>query len=111
MYRRGFIPFWMCEMVPAGVGIMRAAANAFGSGTKERQGTISGIKASSKQIPVARMARGLAAADAAEALLDNYVSRYIQSNSYPANMEERAEMKMRAAYIVDMCRNEVNELA
>jgi 3-hydroxy-9,10-secoandrosta-1,3,5(10)-triene-9,17-dione monooxygenase len=111
MYRRAFIPFCMCELVPVVVGIMRGAADAFVQRTRERQGTISGIKAASKQIPVVRMAQGLAAADAAESLLDAYVARFMSSKSYPASVLERADMKMRAAFIVDLCRNAVNELA
>jgi 3-hydroxy-9,10-secoandrosta-1,3,5(10)-triene-9,17-dione monooxygenase len=60
---------------------------------------------------LARWAGGLWAAAAAEALLDSYVTRYMRSNGQPASLEERAEMKMRAAFIVDLCRNEINELA
>jgi 3-hydroxy-9,10-secoandrosta-1,3,5(10)-triene-9,17-dione monooxygenase len=111
MYRRPFVPFCMCELVPVVVGILRGTADAFVRRTKDRQGTISGIKASSKQIPVVRMARGLAAADAAERLLDAYVSNFKSQNAPGTTLLDRAAMKMQAAYIVDLCRNAVNELS
>jgi len=111
MYRRPFIPFCMCEVVPVVVGVMRGAATAFVQRTRERQGTISGIKAAAKQLPQVRMAQGLAAAEAAEKLLDSYLARFMAQKSEQSNLIERAEMKLRAAYITDLCRNAVNELA
>jgi 3-hydroxy-9,10-secoandrosta-1,3,5(10)-triene-9,17-dione monooxygenase len=111
MYRRPFVPFCMCELVPVVVGIMRGAADAFVKRTQERQGTISGVKASTKQVPVVRMARGLAAADAAERLLHAYLEEFKAQQASEVSLLDRARMKMQAAYIVDLCRNAVNELA
>jgi 3-hydroxy-9,10-secoandrosta-1,3,5(10)-triene-9,17-dione monooxygenase len=111
MYRRPFIPFCMCELVPVVVGITRGAADAFVQRTRDRQGTISGVKAAAKQLPQVRMAQGLAAADAAEKLLDAYLCVFMNQQAQEASLLERARMKLRAAYIVDLCRGAVNDMA
>ena len=46
--------------------------------------TISGIKAAAKQLPQVRMAQGLAAAEAAESLLDSYLPRVMPNDQAPS---------------------------
>ncbi len=111
MYQQPFIPFLMCEVVPVLVGSLRGAAMAFVERTRVRQGTISGVRAAAKQAAQMRLARGLAAADAAETLLDAYVGRYMTVRSEQLDLTDRAAMKLKAAYITDLCRNAVNDLA
>lgn len=111
MYRQPFLPFLMCEVVPVLVGALRGVAEAFVARVQERQGTISGVKAMAKQAAQMRLARGLAAADAAETLLEEYLGRYMQVRPLQYELSDRAGMKLRAAYITDLCRNAVNDLA
>ena len=111
MYRQPFLPFLMCEVVPVMVGALRGAAAAFVTRTGERQGTISGVKAAGKQAAQMRLARGLAAADAAETLLRDYLERYMQVRDGQYELMDRAGMKLKAAYLADLCRNAVNDLA
>jgi 3-hydroxy-9,10-secoandrosta-1,3,5(10)-triene-9,17-dione monooxygenase len=111
MYRRPFIPFCMCELVPVVVGITRGAADAFVQRTRDRQGTISGVKAAAKQLPQVRMAQALASAEAAEKLLDAYLVEFMGQQAQQVSLVERAQMKLRAAYIVDLCRGAVNDMA
>ncbi|MGE3771541.1 MAG: acyl-CoA dehydrogenase family protein [Gammaproteobacteria bacterium] len=111
MYRQPFLPFLMCEVVPVLVGALRGAAAAFVERVKTRRGTISGVQASSQQAAQMRLARGLAAADAAETLLDDYLQRYMRSRPTQYELLDRADMKMRASYLTDLCRNAVNDLA
>ena len=111
MYRRPFLPFAMCEVVPVLVGALRGAANAFVERVKTRQGTISGLKASGKPATQMRLARGLAAATAAETLLDDYLARFMRERSTQNDLMDRADMKLRAALLTDFCRNALNDLA
>ncbi|MBL6751145.1 MAG: hydroxylase [Nevskia sp.] len=111
MYRLPFIPFLMCEVVPVLVGALRGAADALLLRTRERQGTISGIKAATKQAPQMRLARALACADAAETLLDAYLERYLSRRADRNELLERSGMKLKAAFITDLCRNGVNDIA
>lgn len=111
MYQQPFIPFLMCEVVPVLVGALRGAAAAFTGRTRERQGTITGVKAANRQAAQMRLGRGLAAADAAETLLDAYLERYMQVRSEQNDIADRAAMKLKAAFITDLCRNAINDLA
>ena len=111
MYRQPFIPFLMCEVVPVLVGALRGAVEAFATRTLERQGTISGVKAASRQAAQMRLGRGLAAADAAEVLLNAYLERYMSVRPEQNDIADRAAMKLKASFITDLCRNAVNDLA
>lgn len=110
-YQLPFIPFLMCEVVPVLVGGLRGAAGAFVARVQARAGTISGVKAASTQAAQMRLARGLAAADAAETLMAAYVERYSAGLATRNTLEERAQMKLKAAFMTDLCRNAVNDLA
>lgn len=110
-YHLPFIPFLMTEVVPVVVGATRGAAAALLQRTRERQGTVSGIKAAAKQAPQMRLARALAAADAAETLLDDYIRRHIANRPEQNDMLDRAGMKLKGAFITDLCRNAINDIA
>ncbi len=111
MYRQPFLPFLMCEVTPVLVGALRGAASAFIARVKERQGTITGVKSAAKPAAQMRLARGLAAADAAETLLEAYLQRFTEVRPSQYALADRADMKLRAAYITDLCRNAINDLA
>jgi 3-hydroxy-9,10-secoandrosta-1,3,5(10)-triene-9,17-dione monooxygenase len=111
MYRLPFIPFLMTEVVPVLVGSMRGAADAFAQRTRERQGTISGIKAAGKQATQMRLARAIACADAAETLLDDYLVRFLARLPTRNDPIERSAMKLKAAFVTDLCRAGVNDIA
>ncbi|MFT4563005.1 MAG: 3-hydroxy-9,10-secoandrosta-1,3,5(10)-triene-9,17-dione monooxygenase [Gammaproteobacteria bacterium] len=111
MYRQPFVPFLMCEVVPAVVGALRGAVDAFAQHTRVRHGTISGAKAASKQAAQMRLARGHAAVDAAQILLDAYLDRYMRVRPEQNEILDRADMKLKAAFITDLCRNAINDLA
>lgn len=111
MYRQPFIPFLMCEVVPVLVGALRGAAQAFTERTLARQVTFTGARAASRQAAQMRVGRGLAAADAAETLLDAYLERYMRVRAEQNDIADRAAMKLKAAFITDLCRNAINDLA
>jgi 3-hydroxy-9,10-secoandrosta-1,3,5(10)-triene-9,17-dione monooxygenase len=110
MYRLPAIPFLLTEVVPAVVGQFRGAVTAFTERTRQRQGTISQVKASGKQAAQQRLGRAIAAADAAEALLDDYLRRFLAQRPEQYEPSDRAAMKLRAAHIVDLCRNSINDI-
>ena len=111
MYQQPFIPFLMCEVVPVLVGALRGAAEAFTIRTRDRQGTLTGVKAANRQAAQMRLGRGLAAADAAETLLAAYLERYMRVRDEQNHITDRAAMKLKAAFITDLCRNAINDLA
>ncbi|MEV1292681.1 acyl-CoA dehydrogenase family protein [Pseudonocardia sp. NPDC049635] len=110
MYQLPFVPFTMCEVVPVVVGALRGATAAFTTRTAERQGTISQEKAVGKQAAQIRLGRALASADAAEALLRHYVDRILDRRPTRADPGDRAEMKLRGAFISNLCRDAVNDV-
>ncbi len=111
MYQQPFIPFLMSEVVPVLVGALRGAAAAFTAHTAERQGTITGVKAAHRQAAQMRLGRGFAAADFAETLLNAYLERHMQVRAEQNDITDRAAMKLKAAFITDLCRNAINDLA
>ncbi|UGT61844.1 acyl-CoA dehydrogenase family protein [Nocardia asteroides] len=110
MYHLPFLPFAMAEVTPVVVGAMRGAADAFVDRTKARQGTLSQEKASGKQAAQMRLGRALAAADAAETLLHAFFERLTSERPEQAEPLDRAEMKLKAAFITDLCRNSLNDI-
>ena len=111
MYHRPFVPFLFCEVVPVLVGALRGAAESFLERVHGRQGTISGQRASAKPASQMRLARGLAAADAAEVLLRAYLARFESDEPDQNTVASRVAMKLQASFLSDFCRNAVNELA
>ena len=111
MYHRPLIPFLMCEVVPVVVGALRGAATAFVERVRGREGTVSGQRAAGKPASQMRLARGLAAADAAEVLLREYLRRFEAEDPSRFELGSRASMKLAASFLVDFCRNETNALA
>ncbi len=111
MYQQPFIPFLMCEVVPVLVGALRGAVDAFTLRTLERQATFTGARAASRQAAQMRLGRGIAAADAAQILLDAYLDRYMRVRAEQNELGDRAAMKMKASFITDLCRNAINDLA
>ena len=55
--------------------------------------------------------RGLAAADAAETLLAAYLERYMRVRGEQNHITDRAAKKLKAAFISDLCRTAINDLA
>lgn len=111
MYQKPFLPFLMCEVVPVLVGALRGAASAMVERTLGRRGTLNGVRFAERQLPQARVGRGLAAADAAEDLLAAYLARFENSGPEAGELPARAAMKLRGAFITDFCRNALNDLA
>lgn len=111
MYRLPFIPFLMCEVVPVLVGALRGAAQAMVARTHERHATFTGANAANRQAAQMRLGRGLASADAAETLLEAYLERYMSERAQQTELADRATMKLKAAFITDLCRNAINDLA
>jgi 3-hydroxy-9,10-secoandrosta-1,3,5(10)-triene-9,17-dione monooxygenase len=111
MYCKPFLPFAMTEVVPVLVGAMRGAANGFLRRTQERQGTISGVKAAGKPATQMRLARAIACADAAETLLDTYLDLFMADRPEQTDLFDRSTMKLKAAFISDLCRNGINDIA
>lgn len=111
MYHLPFLPFAMAEVVPVVVGAMRGATQAFVERTITRQGTLSQEKASGKQATQIRLGRALAAADTAETLLTAFFDRLTARRPEQNDPRDRADMKLRASYLTDLCRNAVNEIA
>ncbi|MFC9556224.1 acyl-CoA dehydrogenase family protein [Rhodococcus sp. NPDC056960] len=111
MYHLPFLPFAMAEVTPVVVGALRGAADAFVQRTRDRQGTISQEKASGKQAAQMRLGRALAAADAAETLLNAFFERLTAQRPEQSDPRDRAEMKLKAAYLADLARNALNDMA
>lgn len=110
MYRLPAVPFLLTEVVPVVVGQFRGAVTAFTERTSQRQGTISSVKAAGKQGAQQRLGRAIAAADSAEALLEDYLRRFLAQRPEQYEESDRAGMKLRGAHIVDLCRNSVNDM-
>ena len=110
MYQFPFIPFLMVEVVPVVTGLLRGAATAFEARVRARQGTISGAKAAEQQATQMRLGRALANADAAETLMAALIG---ELTPHPGQRDRvyRNAMKMKGAYITDLCRNAVNDIA
>ena len=111
MYQQPFIPFLMCEVVPVLVGALHGAVAAFTLRTLARQATFTGAKAANRQAAQMRLGRGIAAADAAQTLLDAYLERYMSVRAEQNELSDRAAMKLKASFITDLCRNAINDLA
>jgi 3-hydroxy-9,10-secoandrosta-1,3,5(10)-triene-9,17-dione monooxygenase len=111
MYQLPFVPFTMCEVVPVVTGALRGATDAFTVRTAQRQGTISLEKAAGKQAAQIRLGRALAAADAAEVLLRDYVERILARRPTNSDPADRAEMKLKGAFISNLCREAINDIA
>lgn len=111
MYHLPFVPFTMCEVVPVVVGALRGAAESFGLRTAQRQGTLSLEKAAGKQAAQIRLGRAIASADAAETLLQAYIDRLLARRPGYTEPADRAEMKLKGAYISNLCRDAMNEIA
>lgn len=84
---------------------------AFTLRTLERQATFTGAKAANRQAAQMRLGRGIAAADAAQTLLEAYLERYMSVRAEQNELSDRAAMKMKASFITDLCRNAINDLA
>lgn len=110
MYHLPFLPFAMAEVTPVVVGAMQGATQAFLDRTLTRQGTLSQEKASGKQAAQIRLGRAVAAAETAETLLDAFFERLVAQRPEQGEPVDRAGMKLRAAYLTDLCRNAVNEI-
>lgn len=110
MYRLPSMPFLLTEVTPAVVGQLRGAVTAFTERTRQRQGTISQVKASGKQAAQQRLGRAIATADAADALLDNYLEQLLAQRPEQYEPSDRSAMKLRAAHIADLCRNGMNDI-
>lgn len=111
MYHLPFLPFAMAEVVPVIVGATRGCTDAFVARTRTRQGTLSGVKAAGKQSAHIRLGRALAATTAAETLLDALMTNMTRPLEVQKQIDERISTKVAAAYIVDLCRNAINEMA
>ena len=57
-----------------------------------------------------RLGRTLAAADAAESLLDAFFERLTAQRPEQSDPRDRAEMKLKAAYLADLARNALNDM-
>lgn len=111
MYHIPFVPFAMCEVVPVIVGTHRGASSALLDRTRERMGTLSGVKAIDKVPAQIRMAQGIARSDMAEQMLTAMIGRITSNVSDSTEPINRAEIKLQAAMISDFCLNSVNEMA
>lgn len=110
IYRKPFLPFAMTEVVPVVVGAMRGAADALKRRIEERRGTISGARAAAKPAAQMRLARAIAQADAVEALLADFLRRFIADRPEQATLEDRGAMKLKAAFIASLCRDGINDI-
>lgn len=110
MYSLPFVPFTMCEVVPVVVGALRGATDALGVRTRERSGTLSMEKTSAKQGAQMRLGRAMGNADAAETLLEAYLTRHLARRPSHLDPSDRAEMKLKAAVITDLCRSAMNDI-
>ncbi|MGI5194118.1 acyl-CoA dehydrogenase family protein [Streptomyces sp. CA-288835] len=110
MYHLPFVPFAMAEVTPVVVGAMRGLADAFVERTRPRQGTLSHEKASGRQAAQIRLGRALAAAEAAETLWAAHLDRLTAQGPDLSDPRDRAEMKLKASYITDLCRTAVNDI-
>jgi 3-hydroxy-9,10-secoandrosta-1,3,5(10)-triene-9,17-dione monooxygenase len=110
MYRLPAVPFLLTEVTPVVVGQLRGAVTAFADRTRERHGTISGARAADGQVAQQRLGRAIAAADAAETLLDAYLRRLMTHREDRYELADRASMKLKVAQIVDLCRTAMNDM-
>ena len=110
MYHLPLLPFVMTEVVPVCTGALRGAVTALRERTLARQGTISGVKAANRQVPQMRLGRAMAAVDAVEALFAEYMRLLRRPVEELQDIGVRADMKLRASYIVDLCRNSINDI-
>jgi 3-hydroxy-9,10-secoandrosta-1,3,5(10)-triene-9,17-dione monooxygenase len=110
MYRLPSVPFLLTEVTPVVVGQLRGAVTAFTERTRERQGTISHARAAGSQAAQQRLGRAIAAADSAETLLEAYLDRLLRHRAEQYEPADRALMKLKAAHIVDLCRNAMNDI-
>jgi 3-hydroxy-9,10-secoandrosta-1,3,5(10)-triene-9,17-dione monooxygenase len=111
MYHLPFLPFAMAEVVPVIVGATRGATDAFLDRMQSRQGTISGIKAAGKQSHQMRLGRAMGTARAAEILLGALMDDMTRPLAAQKDYGDRIGTKLRAAVIVDLCRNAINDMA
>lgn len=107
MYHLPFLSFAMAEVTPVVVGAMGGMANAFVARTLERHGTLSHERASEKQSAQMRLGRALCAAGASDTLLTAALATLTPDRS---ERIDRAEMKLRSAFIANMCRDAANDI-
>jgi len=110
MYHVPFLPFGLTEAIPVVTGALRGATDALTDRTRNRVGNLSRQKAAEKQSMQMRLGRALAAADAAETLLASYMNRVTAYRPEQAEVRDRAEMRLKAAYLADLCRNALSDM-
>jgi len=111
LYHIPFIPFAMTEVAPVVVGGLRGAADALLERTRLRHGNFSGVKASTRQAPQMRLGKALAAASAAEVLLEDLMRVFDRPLAEQHKPESRIDVRLKAGFIADFCRNATNDIA
>lgn len=111
MYSRPLIPFLLGETLPVVVAAYRGAANDFKALITDRHSVQIGSKVVDKQIAQIRVGQALAGAEVAEDLLRQYV-KVLEETSVDdlKKIEQRANMRARAAMVTDYCYRGIHDL-
>jgi 3-hydroxy-9,10-secoandrosta-1,3,5(10)-triene-9,17-dione monooxygenase len=111
MYSLPVMPLLLAEVLPIIVGAYRAVVDDYKTFVEARQGPRFTTRTPSKQLTQIKVGRGLAGADLADAMWDDYLK--ILTTTPPHILREpvtRAALKARVATITDFCADGIDSV-
>ena len=112
LYRIPLLPFIYCEVMGVYVGGLDGATRAYEDIVRKKTRAHIGDKVAERQSVHVNLGQAHARLQACDALLDRLVAEtqsVAQAGGF--DIEKRLELKLRAGYINDLCRQSVNEMA
>ena len=112
LYRIPLLPFIYCEVMGVYVGGLDGATRAYEDIVRKKIRAHIGDKVAERQSVHVNLGQAHARLQACDALLDRLVAEtqsVAQAGGF--DIEKRLELKLRAGYINDLCRQSVNEMA
>lgn len=112
LYRMPLLPFIYCEVMGVYVGGLEAATRAYEDIVRKKTRAHIGDKVAERQSTHVSLGQAHARLQACNALLDRLVAETKSvAEAGTFDIEKRLELKLRAGFINDLCRESVNEMA
>jgi len=112
LYRIPLLPFIYCEVMGVYVGGLEGATQAYEDIVREKTRAHIGDRVAERQSTHVSLGQAHARLQAGNALLDRLVAdTWALAEADAFDIEKRLELKLRAGYINDLCRQSVNEMA
>ncbi len=112
LYRIPLLPFIYCEVMGVYVGGLEGATHAYEDIVRTKTRAHIGDRVAERQSTHVSLGQAHARLQAGNALLDRLVAdTWALAEAGAFDIEKRLELKLRAGYINDLCRQSVNEMA